>query len=105
MAPGNTYMPRSSTTLAPTVDRLFSSRLVMTPSRTCTSTIRGPSGVWTVPPVMTRSPAAPASVKFEVTDAKQRRVLHPCAVDVVLSTLAAVEHNDQVDHVHARVAK
>ena len=67
MAPGSTYIPRTSTTCAPPGVDLPSSRLVITPSETCTSTSRGPSGVWTVPPAMT---SERVSVKFQVSDAE-----------------------------------
>jgi len=69
IAPGSTYMPRASTICAfegagslPT--------LVMTPSATCTSTSRGPSGVWTMPPSMTSAFVRAESVKLEVGDSE-----------------------------------
>src|SRR3981081_1092380 len=46
-----------------------------------------------------------SSVKFEVLNAEQRRVRNAGAADVLLASLSAVEHDDDVDDVRARVAK
>src|SRR5260370_39588961 len=104
IAPGSTYMPRASTMCAfegagslPT--------LVMTPSATCTSTSRGPSGVWTRPPSMTNAFVRAESVKLEVGDSEQRRIWNAGSADVLLAALAAVEDDDQVDHLDASVAE
>src|SRR5882672_3957483 len=72
---------------------------VITPSVTCTSASRGPSGPWTVPPRIS------SSVKFQVLNAKERRVRDAGAFDVVLAPFASVEHDDQVDDVGARVTQ
>src|SRR5258706_12469993 len=74
----------------------------MTPPATWTSTCRGPSGVCTVPPVMTRA-LARGSVNLEVGDSKERRIGDAGAADVVLAPLAAIEDDDEVDHVGARI--
>src|SRR5260370_8182260 len=79
--------------------------LVMTPSATCTSTSRGPSGVWTRPPSMTNAFVRAESVKLEVGDSEQRRIWNAGSADVLLAALAAVEDDDQVDHLDASVAE
>src|SRR5712692_11074224 len=76
----------------------------MTPPATWTSTCRGPSGVCTVPPLMTRA-LARGSVKLEVGDAKERRVRDAGVTDVVLAPLAAIEDDDEMDHVGTRIAQ
>src|SRR5258708_22790802 len=77
----------------------------MTPSAICTSTSRGPSGVWTVPPSMTSAFVRVESVKLEVGDAEQRRIRNAGPADVLLTTFAAVEDYDQVDHLDACIAQ
>src|SRR5260370_19458943 len=79
--------------------------LVMTPSATCTSTLCGPCGVWTMPPSMTSAFVRAESVKLEVGDSEQRRIRNAGPADVLLAALAAVEDDDQVDHLDARVAE
>src|SRR2546427_3409446 len=105
MAPGSTYIPRASTTPAPGEADLRSAKIVMTPSEMWTSTRRGPSGVWTVPPAMTRAGPAARSIKFQVRDAEKRRIRNAGAADVLLSPFAPGEHDDEVDPLHARVAE
>src|SRR6266702_7382943 len=98
-APGRTYLPRASTSVPPAVSARPGSTFVMTPSLTSTFASRGPAGVYTVP-LRIRS-----SVKFEVLNPEQRRVRNAGGADVVLPTLASVEHDDEVDDVEARVAQ
>src|SRR5258706_4215085 len=74
----------------------------MTPPATWTSTCRGPSGVCTVPPVMTRA-LARGSVKLEVGDSKERRIGDAGAADVLFAPLSAIEYDDEMDHVGARI--
>src|SRR4029077_3021855 len=78
--------------------------LVITPPATWTSTCRGPSGVCTVPPVMTRA-LERGSVKIQVFDAKEWRIWDTGAADIVLAALAAVEDDDEMDHVGARITQ
>src|SRR3979411_326936 len=76
----------------------------MPPSEMWMSSGRGPSGVWTIPPAMTsRVEDACDSVKFQVCDAKKRRVGDAGAANVFLAPFAAVEDDDEVDHMHSRV--
>src|SRR5260370_16073985 len=77
--------------------------LVMTPSATCTSTLCGPCGVWTMPPSMTNAFVRAESVKLEVGDSEQRRIRNAGPDDVLLAALAAVEDDDQRDHLDASV--
>src|SRR5260370_13435474 len=79
--------------------------LVMTPSATCTSTLCGPCGVWTMPPSMTSAFVRAESVKLEVGDSEQRRIRNAGPDDVLLAALAAVEDDDEVDHLDASVAE
>src|SRR6266849_403929 len=97
-------MPRASTVRAP-AGALSWPRLVMTPSAMYTSTSRGPSGVWTVPPAITSESGWVESVKLEVGDAEKWRVRNARASNVVLTTLAAIEDHDEMNHVDARVAQ
>src|SRR5690242_19625877 len=75
------------------------STAAMTPSVTCTSACRGPSGVYTMPPRIKRS------VKVEVGDPEQRRVRDARLANVVLAALPPVQHHDEVDHVEPGVAQ
>src|SRR5712671_425439 len=72
---------------------------VITPSVTWTSAWRGPSGPWTVPPLIS------SSVKFEVLNAEERRVSNAGVLDVFLASFLSIEDDDQVDDIRARVAQ
>src|SRR5437762_5998496 len=95
--PGSTYIPDTSTTWACAASRC--STRVITPSLTWTSACFGPWGVYTVPPLKRRS------VKLQVLNPKQRRVRNPSLADACLAALAAVKHDDEVDHLQAGVAE
>src|SRR5260370_37686815 len=77
----------------------------MTPSATCTSTLCGPCGVWTMPPSMMNAFVRAESVKLEVGDSEQWRIRNAGRADVLLAALAAVEDDDQVDDLDAGVAE
>src|SRR5205823_5900117 len=91
-------MPLASTSCAPGAS-IDGSTAAITPSVTCTSAWRGPSGVWTLPPRMS------SSVKFEVLNAEERRVRDAFLADVVFAALTAVQHHDKMNHIEARVAQ
>src|SRR5438132_5467098 len=98
-APGSTYMPVTSIS-APSgpIARPRSTR-TMAPSLTCTSARRGPSGVYTVPPLMR------SSVKFEVLNPEKRRVRNARLANVFLAAFSAVQHHNQVNHFESGVAQ
>src|SRR6266851_7987523 len=97
-------MPRASTTCASEGAGALPTPM-MTPSATCTSTSRGPSGVWTMPPSMTSAFVRLDSVKLEIGDAEQRRIRNAGPADVLLAALSAVEDDHEIDDLDPRVAK
>src|SRR6267378_6486463 len=99
IAPGSTYIPCASMRAAFSGIGPPASTRVITPSVTWTSASRGPSGPWTVPPLIS------SSVKFEVLNAEERRVRNAGVLYVFLASFLSIEDDDQVDDIRARVAQ